>query len=738
MRVALNDGDVTVASDGNLTIGNSTLPLTYNSANTLTLASGGDLTINSSFQNQGAGAINLIAGWQNSGATALAAPTMAGAHGAAPALGTICLPDYQPITINVATVCDDFGVAAGTLFIGDGSQVAAVTVGSRQGETNALAGTVSVNGGTGSGTSAQLGFKGDGSGDITGDINVFSGAGGASVTGGTGLNSEAQIGHGGRGSTTVNIDADINLSFCETADLTIAGNTGVGNFAQIGHGGQGFNGSTLGDISTTGTVLSATIAGGDGNLSYAQLGHGGLQANGEKGGDITLVAETVTISGGAGGNSSGKIGHGGATGTGQVSGEISVTSTVGDISASAGSGAGALTQIGHGGNNFFGSVTAQPITVNSANNVIVRGGGGAQAVSMIGHGGVNAQGTEFSGDVDVTSVNDIGVLGGVGAGSYAQIGSGGSSADASIGGDITVDAGRHVTMTAPNQTGGAYSQIGNGDNLKGGFAPLSGTGAREGDIEVSASSNITLTESFIGHVNGENTNAGPASGTTSIGAARDNPTDPTAGTVRTDGPGSGFAGPDGLYFYMPRRENNQVAPGTILNGWTDWTGGQSDPSPTQRIDEFTINIIGDIILFPNEHGNQFGTGPAPHSDTAGFAFNFDTIVLAALPPAPPLLPVLPVTPLPVAPLLDTLFPDDRTTDDWQREQEGIYTGFNLWGVYYEGFDQYGRSGDSIFSTEFGNTLELDPGFTEDLLERQLRILEEVEEEEEENEEEGAE
>jgi len=730
---------VTVASGGNLTIGNSTLPLTYDSANTLTLASGGDLTVNSSFQNQGAGAINLIAGWQNSGATALAAPTMAGEHDATPALGTICLPDYQPITINVATVCDDFGVAAGTLFIGDGAQTSAVTVGSRQGATNALAGTVSVNGSIGAGTSAQLGFKGDGSGDITGDINVFAGAGGVEVNGGTVLNNFAQIGHGGRGSTTVNIDADINLSFCEPADLTIAGNIGFGNYAQVGHGGQGFNGSTLGDISTTGTVLNAAISGGDGNGGYAQFGHGGLQANGEKGGDITLEAETVAISGGAGGNASGQIGHGGGTGTGQVSGEIAVTSTVGDISASAGGGAGASTQIGHGGNNFFGSVTAQPITVNSANNVIVRGGGGAQAVSMIGHGGFNAQGTELSGDVDVTSGNDVGVIGGAGAGSFAQIGIGGSSADASIGGDITVDAGRHVTMTAPNQNGGAYSQIGNGDNLKGGFAPLSGTGARKGDIEVSAGSNITLTESFIGHVNGENTTAGPASGTTSIGAARDNPTDPTAGTVRTDGPGSGFAGPDGLYFYMPRRENNQIAPGTILNGWTGWTGGQSDPSPTQRIDEFTINIIGDIILFPNEHGNQFGTGPAPHSDTAGFAFNFDTIMLAALPSAPPLPPVLPVTPLPVAPLLDTLFPDDRTADDWQREQEAIYTGFNPWEVYYEGFVQYSRSGDSIFSTEFGNTLELDPGFTEDVLERQIRILEEEqEEEEEENEEEGAE
>ncbi|MCH1510388.1 MAG: hypothetical protein L7T84_14360, partial [Akkermansiaceae bacterium] len=526
----------------------------------------------------------------------------------------------------------------------------------------------------------------------------------------------------------VNIDADINLSFCEPADLTIAGNTGVGNFAQIGHGGQGFNGSTTGDISTTGTVLDATIAGGDGSLGYAQLGHGGFQANREKGGDITLVAETVTISGGAGGNSSGKIGHGGASGTGQVSGGISVTSTVGDISASAGSGAGAWTQLGHGGNNFVGSVTAQPITVNSANNVIVRGGGGALAWSMIGHGGLSAQGTEFSGDVDVTSGNDIGVIGGVGAGSYAQIGSGGSFADASIGGDITVDAGRNVTMTAPNQTGGAYSQIGNGDNFNGGFAPLSGSGAREGDIEVSAGSDITLTKSFIGHVNGENTNAGPASGTTSIGPARDNPEDPAAGSVRTDGPESGFAGPDGLYFYMPRRENNQVAPGTILNGWTGWAGGQSDPSPTQLPDEFTRNIIGETILFPREHENQFGTGPAPHIDTAGYAFNFDTIELVALPPAPP-----------AATLLDTLFPDDRTTDDWQREQEAIYTGFNPWEVYYEGFVQYDSSGDSIFSTEFGNTLELDSGFTEDVLERQIRILEEEqEEEEEENEEEGAE
>ena len=57
---------------------------------------------------------------------------------------------------------------------------------------------------------------------------------------------------------------------------------------------------------------------------------------------------------------------------------------------------------------------------------------------------------------------------------------------------------------------------------------------------------------------------------------------------------------------MIRRINNQIGAGSILNGQV-WTGAPTDPSATQREDEFTI--ITDAYV--NAH---YGQVPDPHDE----------------------------------------------------------------------------------------------------------------------------
>ena len=55
------------------------------------------------------------------------------------------------------------------------------------------------------------------------------------------------------------------------------------------------------------------------------------------------------------------------------------------------------------------------------------------------------------------------------------------------------------------------------------------------------------------------------------------------------------------------------------------------------------------------------------------------------------------------------FPDDETQDDWIRENEKLFTGFNPYGMYFEGYDQYDVNGDSVYHFIFTNHLDLKLG-----------------------------
>ena len=308
--------------------------------------------------------------------------------------------------------------------------------------------------------------------------------------------------------------------------------------------------------------------------------------------------------------------------------------------------------------------------------------------------------------------NSLLVQGGAGTLAYGQIGNGGASSDASLGGNVTVTVGKDAVLSGVSATG-AYAQIGNGDDLRNVFAGQSGTGNRSGDIQVATGTDITLTGAMIGNLNSTSAATG-VSGITQIGVSRDDPTDPSVGSIIADA-GSEFQGTDQFRVYLPRRGNNQSAAGAKINGEV-WSGAPADPSPTQRIDERTINIIGITTATPAEHTNVIGSGLAP-TNAANFAFYYDTIALSA---APPVIPVIPGNggnngngnggnggngsggiQQPVrGPNYASYLPDDRTLDDWLRDEEKEYSGPGEAVIYYEGYEQYGPNGESIFNSLF--------------------------------------
>jgi len=52
-----------------------------------------------------------------------------------------------------------------------------------------------------------------------------------------------------------------------------------------------------------------------------------------------------------------------------------------------------------------------------------------------------------------------------------------------------------------------------------------------------------------------------------------------------------------------------------------------------------------------------------------------------------------------------LFPDDWTTDDWQRDREEEFTGPGETNFFYEGYGQYGFFGESIFQMKSANEID---------------------------------
>jgi hypothetical protein len=393
---------------------------------------------------------------------------------------------------------------------------------------------------------------------------------------------------------------------------------------------------------------------------------------------------------------------------------------------------GTQAQIGHSGGLALVSGNVN-VEVSDGGDLILRGGAGGGASALLGHNGAITTTNQIEGDIVALVDGDVLIAGGSGGVAFAQIGHGGSSQNSEMSGDIRLSAQGDVALSA-NLASSAYTKIGHGDDLRGAFIGVSGTGSRSGDIEVGAGGDVALANATIGHRN-RTSPATLGTGTTQIGVSRLDPENPAGGSLIATG-ASEFTGADELRFYLPRRTNNQMVAGTLLNG-TIWPGPPVDPSFTRGVEELTIHWIGGTPANPNEHTNQFGSGASP-VNAAGYAFYYDTLVFGA-PPQPPVTPPsgsngpggpgtpagqgLPPTTPPIVPVGggDFFFSDDPVYDDWVRELEARYSEPGLTEIFYEGYSQYGINGASIF--DFLSTVTDSSGESEEeILRRHLRYL----------------
>jgi filamentous hemagglutinin family protein len=450
-----------------------TSAIEYSSDFNFDLAVAGSIDIQASIQNAGSGAISVVGGWDGFTDPASAA-FIPGAYGNG---------EDSTVTIGGASADDD--VAVGTQF----------------GTTTLSSGHLVVDAENGY---AQLGFHGEGQGDITVSLT-----GHLSVSGGDGEGYFGQIGNGGLGVSGI-ASGDITVN--AEGMVTLSGGSGTDAYAEIGHGGEGVESG----VSASGAITVTAgddilLTGGSGPGTYAQIGHGGNGSSSDNSGDITVQASgDVVLTGGFSSGAYALIGHGGENATGDSSGVISVEAS-GNVSLASDSEEGVgYTQIGHS------SSTSDPdgdITVDAGGDVTLAAGADSAAFAQIGHGGLGSDAGAFGG-ITVTAGGNVALTA---AGSYAQIGHGGASSSGGNTGDIFVQAIGDVKLTGGNNSG-AYAQIGHGG--------ANGAGSNFGDITVQAFGDVTLTGGFssatyaqIGH-GGENA-TGDSSGVISVQASGD-------------------------------------------------------------------------------------------------------------------------------------------------------------------------------------------------------------------------
>ncbi|MEX2581401.1 MAG: hypothetical protein WD342_20260, partial [Verrucomicrobiales bacterium] len=486
------------------------------------IITGGSITMLSSYQNAGSGGVTLVAGWDGSGTASPGSVTYNNAD--------LCDPVITNPGLTVDfTNCDTFGNDAagngpGTLTLGSSTQTAPVMVGSRAGTTSVAAYGLTLYGSDGTtDASTQLGFRPDGSGAVTGAIDVHLKAGGLALNSGAASGAFTQIGHGGTGGVENGdaINADLAISFCEPGDVLLDAG-GSNAYAQIGHGGNGWDGDKSGSIRIEGAG-DVTLAAGSTN-GYAQIGHGGASGSGLSSGTIEVVdaGGTVTLNGGTGTNSYAQIGQGGSRNVGAFDGEVTL-SAGGSVLGTGGSGEASYVQIGHGGRNVTSagasSVGAAAIEVESGEDIVFMGGGGSYAAAKIGHGGNTSLMSSFAENpIEVTAGRNIQLI----SPQYSvytsrtysstQIGHGGvqSSVDggaSGYSGDISVEAGGKIDVIASrNSRTFNYSLIGH-------TSYYNTPGTHSGDIAVAAGTVDSLAEYGITIRGGSGSHPGaPGSG----------------------------------------------------------------------------------------------------------------------------------------------------------------------------------------------------------------------------------
>ncbi len=464
----------------------------------------GNLSFQRSIQNQGRGMVALVAGWDG---------RLDG--GSVNFGGGLCNPQIIPSVIDFGN-CDRFGQNGKVLTIGNNAQTEAFAAGSRQGPTYLRGHAINLVGSNSTaGASTQVGFRADGSGDITGLIDVRAKAGGINLASGSASTAFTQIGHGhgnGVSNNLITSTATIAVSFCNPGGTITMNGGGTGAYSQIGHGGTGGNYARSGNLSVTNfTGITLNSAGNAG--AYTQIGHGGLGGSGNIDGTV-LLSGTGTVllqsGSGAGANSYSMIGSGGGSYNGNIS-NAGVDLTAGLVTLLSRSGTNAYTQIGSGG--FAHSGTRQgDVTVTAATGSVSLGGlaSGTGNYSQIGSGGLQSANAalSYSSNTRVSALNGSVLLNSTNA-AYAQIGLGGAGSSAvGLTGTISVTAGNAVTLTGGTGAN-RYAMIG----LGGGQS----SGTKTGAIDVSGST-VSLTGgsstsafAHIGHGGADSTGAISAS-----------------------------------------------------------------------------------------------------------------------------------------------------------------------------------------------------------------------------------
>ncbi|MDY0166296.1 MAG: MBG domain-containing protein, partial [Thermoguttaceae bacterium] len=403
--------------------------LSYNASNSLTLLAHRHIRANTSVQNSGSGAINLVAGWDGT--------TAAPGGGNIVSIGSPF--DFDAIVSNN----NAYGNHGGSVFI-DASN-AAVSVGSRFGATNVAGNNLVLQAGsTGNNRFAQLGYRGNNSANSP--INVYL-KGNLTASGGASTGSYAKVGHGEneRNRTyvgAITIDAEGYVSF--------QGGSGEKAYAQLGHGGYKTDGNHSGTIQLD-ALGDITFRGGLGKYSYAQLGHGGYDVEDSNlSGHVTIDAGgNVRFQGGDGNGeyAYAQLGHGGyAVDDGDLSGDITINA-VGDLTFLGGSKNYAYAQLGHGGYQADDGDLSGDIAIDAGGDLTLQAGSGNYTYAQLGHGGYQADDGHHSGDIEVTIDGSLRLVGGNTSSRYALIGHGSHDNDESVRGDITLSIGKGAALT---------------------------------------------------------------------------------------------------------------------------------------------------------------------------------------------------------------------------------------------------------------------------------------------------
>ncbi len=421
--VTLGATNGTAGATGGMTVGSSFI---YDSANDLNLFSTTDIRFDASVQNNGAGNVSVVAGW-------------------------------DAVTFDIADILSDvttYGISSG-IFIGDGTQVEGIAVGARFGDSNFAGAEMILQGSDQQNfTFAQAGFRNPGEldFDIDGAINIALSDGTGTpgdliATAGTKLSSYVQVGHGGSDYSLVtgndgDVAGDITILLANDVIFTAVGQSA---HAHLGHGGLTLDGAFSGDI-VIAQANDLTFAGGGPN-AYAQLGHGGLSSTGSKTGDIIIdLAGSLAFAGSSKTQSFALLGHGGAHAIGSASGDIAI-SQAGDLMLTAGTGWVSFAQIGHGGSNIGGGASGA-ITITGADNLILTSNRGRISYTQIGHGGFRYDGAA-SGAISIDVLQDLNLKGGdLESDAYAQIGHGAVSTSSTglRSGDIDLDVAGETSL----------------------------------------------------------------------------------------------------------------------------------------------------------------------------------------------------------------------------------------------------------------------------------------------------